>query len=375
MVDATFALQALPLGTGAVWLAVGAWLHVKFRGRSPLERALVAYPLLTGTWAVLDGVLLWAPSAEIALAVSSASAGVASFAALSLFLASKWLYLGHARWDAAFLAPAIAAAGIGLRLTSAIVRVPLGFRPRYDPFLFGLFLAPVLAFVAGSILLFALQYRRERDIAPALRRWLRRVVGGQLLVLAVAAPVAAAFGLAGGETFPITSTVLLFPGVVMLVSLVPMTHEDLGRLLREVSGVPRRTIAAYLFHRRGEPLVALSSYREYPVEPERLEGVLEAVGAFLDRNIRRGAAIEVTGLRFDEEGVVAVRGQYVIAAALYDGPAYDAIRGDLVDFVRAFEARHWADLGTWEGATRHAEEASEDLSRILRGPTDVSRPA
>jgi hypothetical protein len=63
---------------------------------------------------------------------------------------------------------------------------------------------------------------------------------------------------------------------------------------------------------------------------------------------------------------VAVRGEYVVGAALYDGAIHDALKADLLRTVRDFEERHFKDLATWEAATKLTEPASSELSKLLR---------
>jgi hypothetical protein len=71
-------------------------------------------------------------------------------------------------------------------------------------------------------------------------------------------------------------------------------------------------------------------------------------------------------MRYGEFGIVAVRGEFVIVAALYDGPIHDQLKAELLRTVRDFEERHWKDLATWEAATKLVEPASGELSKLLR---------
>ena len=127
-----------------------------------------------------------------------------------------------------------------------------------------------------------------------------------------------------------------------------------------------RAIAVYLFYRSGEPLVALASGRNLPIEAEMLEGLLSVVGNFVETSVRGTRGYAVTAMKYDGLGIVAVRGEFVIGAALYDGPGYEALKGDLLRTVRDVEERHWRNLSSWESATKVAEAAAEDLSKLLR---------
>src|SRR4030067_751769 len=89
----------------------------------------------------------------------------------------------------------------------------------------------------------------------------------------------------------------------------------------------------------GPPLAAVASGNRYPVDPERLHGIIDTIGGFVETSVQGQGAPQSTVLRFDGMGVVAVRGTHVIAAAVYRAPTYDVLQGELVRIVKAFEAR------------------------------------
>jgi hypothetical protein len=122
----------------------------------------------------------------------------------------------------------------------------------------------------------------------------------------------------------------------------------------------------YLFYRSGEPLVALGSGRNLPIEAEQLESLLSVVGNFVETSVPGSRGYASTAMRYGEFGIVAVRGEFVIGAALYDGPIHDQLKAELLRTVRDFEERHWKDLATWEAATKLVEPASDELSKLLR---------
>lgn len=127
-----------------------------------------------------------------------------------------------------------------------------------------------------------------------------------------------------------------------------------------------RAIAVYLFYRSGEPLVAQAAGRNLPIEAEMLEGLLSVVGNFVETSVPGSRGYAVTAMKYDQLGIVAVRGEFVIGAALYDGPSYEALKGDLLRSVRDLEDRHWRNLSSWEDATKIAEDAVAELSKLLR---------
>lgn len=124
----------------------------------------------------------------------------------------------------------------------------------------------------------------------------------------------------------------------------------------------------YLFHRSGDPLATVASEDVAPLEASQLPPVLGAVREFVDAPEDASRAYAHTIRRFGEESLVAVRGQYVSACAVYHGGADGTLRRELVRFVQDFEARNEGRLDTWEDAAGMAEEASSAITDVLTGP-------
>ena len=78
-----------------------------------------------------------------------------------------------------------------------------------------------------------------------------------------------------------------------------------------------RAIAVYLFYRSGEPLVALAAGRNLPIEAETLEGLLSVVGNFVETSMPGSRGYASTAMRYEEFGIVGIRGEFVIGAALF----------------------------------------------------------
>jgi len=138
--------------------------------------------------------------------------------------------------------------------------------------------------------------------------------------------------------------------------------------MRQKRGSSKKSgaIAVYLFYRSGEPLVALASGRNLPIQAETLESLLAVVGNFVETSVPGSRGYATTAMRYEQLGIVAVRGEFVIGAAIVDGPAHDALKSDLVRAVRDLEERHWRNLSSWEHATKVSGAASEELSKLLR---------
>lgn len=133
--------------------------------------------------------------------------------------------------------------------------------------------------------------------------------------------------------------------------------------------------AAYLFHETGDPLTTVASDQAIPFEPGQLEPVLAALRDFVEATEPTARGFNQTSARFGEEALVAVRGRYLSACAVFRGNGEANLRKDLARFVRDFEERNEGSLETWEQAVQHADEATRELSELVNGPIpSESRP-
>jgi hypothetical protein len=146
-----------------------------------------------------------------------------------------------------------------------------------------------------------------------------------------------------------------------------------GALLALPFGLRARTErtairAAYLFHWSGDPLAAVASNEAIAFEAAQLEPVLEALREFVQASEPKGRGFNEISERFGEETLVAVRGRYVSACAVFRGNGEANLRRDLIRLIRGFEERNEASLETWERAVHLAGEASQELSNLVNGP-------
>lgn len=354
-------LRTLPLAAAALWLVIGLRPLVRRETRSPFERAMSAFASLLGLGALLDWAFLATTDPASAIAISNVRTSAITAGTFALLLGLKWLSFGHSRRDPLLAVPVLASLGIlWTGLTSGVEFVWWGY---------ALWASQQAAYVGASIALAVALFVERRNM-PRRLRWRAAATGGSLLLfLAIWIATNIYSNLTQTAGIPWLSSLLIVPGVIALASFPRVSSQDVAAVLRAVADVQRNVRAVYLFHESGEPLVALASGATFPIEAERLQGILQAVGGFVEGSVDAERGYGVTGLRFDEQGVVAVRGRNLIAAALYDGPVYDIVRSDLLRIVRDLEERHWQHLGTWEEASRVVESAVPDLSALLAKPT------
>lgn len=134
----------------------------------------------------------------------------------------------------------------------------------------------------------------------------------------------------------------------------------------------RSVRAVYLFHESGDPLAMVAGDYLPPFPANQLEPLLDTIRDFIETSVPGARGFAVTSMRFGEEALVAVRGQHVSACAVFRGEGANAMRRDLLRFVREFEGQNYKHLTTWEEAARIAGSASDALSSLLSGTRNSS---
>lgn len=372
-------LVVLPALSAVSWLTLGIWLVRRYQFASPFQRSLTAATHLLGTYAIVDWFFLnlpdFGPVGQSPLIILADIRGTAlTLAFLSILLASKWLYFGHSRSDVAIAA--IALGSLVLVWGGMNVDVgPGGWGPvlQRNQLMYLAWVAIQLAYIAGAVVLILRIYSARRDLPQRLRIRIAASAGTLLTLLAswLATNVYATLASSGG--IPWFSSLLWIPAGIFIAAFLPLKTEEVGEVFRAVSAVEQRVTAIYVFYRTGEPLAALGASRSLPLEPEQLEGILGLVGDFVETSMKSPRGYAVTSMHFDRLGILAVRGQYIIAAGVFEGPAYDALRSELLRVIRSFEERRWNELSDWEAASRIADEVADELGVLIHRPSPEPR--
>lgn len=363
-------LRTLPLVSAGAWILAGAWRVRRRHVLSPLEIALTLFSLSLGGWILVDWLrygLLYRTTAEVAVAVSLAGIALLTAAPLLVLLVTKWLTIGHSRYDPLLVVPS-AAGVLGIAFGGFVRVEPVwwGMSVVVDPVRFLPWAGVLLGYTIAAVSFVSVLKSQRREMDPEARALFRWIEGSFLVAFALGVAATLILVLVSPGGVPFFSSTLVVPAVMHLRATIPVTPEQLSRLRRSLSELDKRVIAAYMFGRDGTPLASLGSGGNERVEPERMQALLAAVRSFVETSIPGSRGFAVTAMRFDAEGVVGVSGQYLIAAAVYTGPAYDAVRSELVRIVRDFESRHWRELAAPGGADALAEAGADALARLMR---------
>src|SRR5256886_8364735 len=249
------ALGIVAVASAIGWWAVGIVSAVRSRVASPFDRALATASFLIGALAFVTpyaSVSADGPLADLRLTFIA-------LATLLVLLATKWISRGHSRYDALLVVPVIASLTLvwdGF--------VPNCFDSEWPSYVFWAF--QQIPYLAAAIVLWGTLYRGRGDLSTPVHQRLFWTVGilGIILAIGLGTNVAGRFSPTTGD--PWLASFLLIPAAIALIAIVPLTREDWGERLRVVSAIHERGTAAYMFYRTGEPLLALASNRNIPMQ-------------------------------------------------------------------------------------------------------------
>lgn len=98
-----------------------------------------------------------------------------------------------------------------------------------------------------------------------------------------------------------------------------------------------RTLGIYLFTRTGRPLFAAPSGERLPLEPAQVEGVLALAGEFENGADHR--VPDVVRARYDQYGVLGLRGERTVIAAVARDAPESVLLPELERFLRRCDKR------------------------------------
>lgn len=370
-------LHVFPLVSAASWAVIGLGAFARYGTAAPFTRALTLFCLLVSAGCLTDWYLLTfvsAGSQSFAIDVANLRTSFLAVGSLVILLASKWIDRGHSRYDPLLALPVAGAlVVIWSGMTPSVSQASWGPVLGRDPLLFGLFVLQEVAYY-GVTITFVLSFTRRRwYLPPRLRRPMLLSVSALLVFVLLWLPTNVYAALAQPSFPPLFSSLLFVPALLVVTAFIPRTREELGEVFRAVSDLEDSVLALYVFYRTGDPLVAVAGTRSLPIEAEQLQSVLDTVQDFVQTSLRKTRRYDATTMQFDRIGIVAVRGEWIIVTAIFEGAAYDALRGEIHRYLEAFEDAHRADLGTFEGASRTADVVADDLHAWLK-PMTSGRP-
>jgi len=364
MTDLTDVLLHMPLLSGLVWLANGVWPW--WRGlRTTPEKAFVAASLLLGTWALLDWLFFHMSDLASALVISKVRITVFSFAWLGFLYFGRWLSRARSWFDYLAILPVLGSVVISWTvLTSSAYATSSGPRLVRDTVWYTIFLVQTAAYIGLAFSYIAWDLRKASFSTSATRRKLTAIFAALVITMAAWLVTNAYNNLVQNGAFPALSSILVVPGVLVLVFLAPVSKKDLLAIMRRLSVTPARPFASIWFHNSGQPLAQVVLPGEAAPDPATLSDLAQAVDHVLVEGLRSNPG-SLRQLQHERHSFVFEKGRYITLVVLVRGRPTEGLRSEVRNTVREFEGIHGERLATWESASAVADEALTALDEVI----------
>ena len=364
MVSATDLLLNLPLVSAAVWLAIGLWPWVRGLRTSP-EKAFAAASVLLGAWAFLDWAFIHTTDPDLAVLISKVRITVFSCAWLAFLYFGRWLSRARSSVDYLAVLPVLGSIAIAwIFITQGAVMTDFGPRLTRDPRWYALYFLQTAAYLGLAFGHIGWALRKAGFASPATRNKLAAIFIALLITMAAWLSTNAYNSLTQAGGFRALSSILILPGVLVLVFLAPISRRDLVALLRKLTVTPSRPFAAIWYHNSGHPLAQVV----LPGGTGLDAGVLSDLTAAMDHFLSEGLHSDAGSLRQFEHGehaFVIESGRFLTLVVLLRGRPSEGLRSELRSAIREFEARHGEGLASWDSAANLAEASLTALDEVL----------
>lgn len=357
-------LLHLPLVSAAVWLANGLWPWSRGLRTSP-EWAFVAASLLAGLWAFLDWVFLHTADKGDAVFVSRIRITMLTLASIAFLYFGRWLTRPRGRVDALALVPVAATIAISWTvLTTDAERAWWGWRLIRDPVWYAVWAAQVAAYLFAAFAYVGWALRRATFATDRTRTKLVAIFIALAIAVGGWLSTNAYDNLTQAGGFPAFSSILVVPGLLLLVFLAPVSRRDLAAMLRRLTLAPARPFAAIWYHNSGQPLAQVVLPGERPPDALVLSDLARAVDHILSPGLSSVPG-KLREIRHEEHTFVFEQGRHLTLAVLVRGRPSEGLRSEFRQALQDFEEAYGPWLVTRESAASVAEQALNALDEVL----------
>jgi hypothetical protein len=236
---------------------------------------------------------------------------------------------------------------------------------RRDRAWYAVYLGQTAAYIALAFGYIGWDLRRATFSSKATRYKLTAIFAALVLTMIAWLSTNAYNNLFATGGFPALSSILVIPGILVLVFLAPQSTEDLIAMFRRLAVTPVRPFAAMWFHNSGQPLAQVVLPRETAPDADTLSDIARTVDRMLVQGVQASPSA-FRRLAHERRSFVFENGRHVTLVVMARGRVTESFRSELQETVREFEASHVGRLSTWEDAAGVAEDALDSLEDVLR---------
>lgn len=362
--------QYWPLSTVVVWWGLAAYQVYRDRYRTWTEAFFLLACLFAGAYAMADVVFFTAPTVDGATLAAMISFSVLTLSVLFIFLFALVFYtrMRRAYWITAL--PAVAL--IALVWTSLVVEIKV-FPGYPGPPWIGdwnktVFVVWVVGSIGYAVLAAYFLMRTYREVAGQTTKLRRRMLG--LLISALLAVVIGTFtnamrGFFGGLDFlPLFSTGLVFPGIVSLITLSPLSTERFSVAVRRWKSSRYDIKAAFVIFQDGTLIGAKVRPGEKIIDQDLFGATLDVIQNFM-RTSFPGLRGSLSHIKQGDYTLVVERGKFAYLTVILQGEENDQLRRHMRDILLHYERDNSPVLSAWRGMPSEAIGTESMLGELV----------
>jgi hypothetical protein len=355
--------MAAQLASASVWTIASLLPILKRTIRSPAGWTFTLFASSLAVYAIVDFFYLRASAAEEALLLVKVRSITVTLTALFLLLFSKWLVFKRKRSDLLLTVPSAAMLLVAwTSVTVSTVPTPWGFSPVRD---MSFYVPWILYLYSYSLVGIGYLARGSSDLK---RGFSAEYVKAVSFIVSIAGVLIAGlvgniiFTLMGAQRAPLFSSLLVIPGVTMLIFLMPVTREGISNYVRKVIRSGSQVLQAFLVYHGGS-LIASRSLDAHPaVDEDIFSAVLEAIQRFMKVSFPALGTGWLDAIDHGDLKILLERGRYCFLVLVTSGREDDLLRGEMKDVLARFEERNAKLLERWNGDPEELEGAREAVN-------------
>lgn len=359
-------LTQLPLATLAVWSTVTILQLARRRLRTLTEMAFLVGAASWAGYAGFDWLVFHAQDEATAFLLAKASLTCVTLAAFFFLLFTKLFLTKPQRGDLLLLGPL----GLALALTwgGMVVTmrgpVPWGWTAVFDVPLFLVWLLYVVAYAAAGVWFTYRTYLVVRENSESLGLRLFGILISFLTALVLGLGTNTVFHSLDIAMMPLFSTALVFPGIITLYVLVPLTRDRISSVIRRWKSTRYKVLGGYLIYQNGTLIASRTTLVDPGMDEDIFSATLDAIQTFMRTSFPLLLGKSLRRIEHGDVNILIERGRYSYLALLIQGEDPDTLWIKMRESVERFEAGNEPELTDWSGAPddlQRVEETLEDL--------------
>lgn len=359
-------LVQVPLATFGVWLFIGAFQVYRGRTRTMTEVSFILGSLAWAGYALADWMFFHSADVSAATLMAGVSVSFVTVAAFFLLLFTKLFLTKPSKIDLLAAVPFLGALVlVWSGMVTGAAEAPWGWDSKFDSVLF---LPWIVYIVIYASIATWYMYRTYVVVGETSQFLSRRVLGIALAFLS-----ALVLGLGTNAVIegldrnfmPLFSSTLLFPGLITLYVLLPVSAERISGVMRKWKSRMYNILGVYLIYENGTLIASRTSIQNEAVDEDIFSATLDAIQTFMRTSFPLLLGKTLRRIEHGDVKILIERGRRSYLAVIIQGHDSDTLWIKMREAVARFEATNEPKLADWSGVTDELTQVGETLEDLF----------